>query len=103
MNIIDLLIGLTLMNTMPHYILGIWKVRMISGFGTGSARNILWALFNFFLSVGLFVYAYGFGAFAANGIYAGAVLLQLIFFIAAPFWYWYFHHRQGGQQKKSRE
>jgi hypothetical protein len=42
MNIIDLLIGLTLMNAMPHFILGTWKGKMLSGFGTGNKQNILW-------------------------------------------------------------
>lgn len=39
MNLIDLLIGLTLMNAMPHFILGVWKGRMLSAFGFGDYKN----------------------------------------------------------------
>jgi hypothetical protein len=34
---IDFLIGLTLMNAMPHFVLGVWKGRMLSAFGFGNA------------------------------------------------------------------
>jgi hypothetical protein len=42
MNLIDFIIGLTLMNAMPHFILGVWKGTMLSGFGVGHTRNIVW-------------------------------------------------------------
>lgn len=87
MNIIDLLIGLTLMNAMPHYVLGVWKAKMLSGFGTGNTKNIIWGLCNFALSIGLFVYTYGFEGFVKNQMYTGALIVLVTFFFTSPFWY----------------
>jgi hypothetical protein len=72
MDVIDFFIGLTLMNAMPHFVLGIWKARMFSAFGFGDTKNILYGLLNFIISVGLFLYKYGMERLLANGIYAGA-------------------------------
>lgn len=93
MNIIDLLTGLTLMNTMPHYVLGMWKVKMLSGFGMGNARNVLWALCNFVASVALFIYQYGIEGFVKNQIYTGAMIVLATFFFTSPFWYRYFYKK----------
>jgi hypothetical protein len=87
MNIIDFIIGLTLMNAMPHFVLGIWKGRMVSGFGFGNLPNILYGLLNFIISAGLFIYKYGPGQLLENGIYLGALTLLLIYFITGRFWY----------------
>ena len=43
MNFIDFLIGATLMNAMPHYVLGIWQGRMFSAFGFGNRQSGLQA------------------------------------------------------------
>ena len=32
MNAIDFIIGLTLMNAMPHFVIGVWKGRILSAF-----------------------------------------------------------------------
>jgi hypothetical protein len=87
MDIIDFIIGLTLMNAMPHFILGIWKGRMVSGFGFGNLQNILYGLLNFSISISLFIYKYGAGQLLENGIYLGALTLLLIYFITGQFWY----------------
>lgn len=87
MNIIDLLIGLTLMNAMPHYVLGVWKAKMLSGFGTGNTKNIVWGLCNFAISIGLFIYQYGLEGFAKNQMYAGALIVLITFFFTSHFWY----------------
>lgn len=87
MNIIDLLIGLTLMNAMPHYVLGVWNAKMLSGFGTGNTKNIVWGLCNFALSIGLFIYQYGFEGFVKNQMYTGALIVLVTFFFTSPFWY----------------
>ena len=72
MNIIDFLIGLTLMNAMPHFVLGVWKGRMLSAFGFGDTKNMLYGVLNFAVSLGLFVSRYGTAQLFRNGIYAGA-------------------------------
>lgn len=91
MNIVDLLIGLTLMNAMPHYILGIWKGKMLSGFGTGNIQNIVWGLCNFLASISLFIYRYGLKGILENQIYLGAVIILITFFFTSGFWYNYYN------------
>jgi len=93
MNIVDLLIGMTLMNAMPHFVLGIWKGRMLSIFGFGHRQNILYGLLNAAVSVGLFLYQYRAAQLLANGIYAGALLILVIYFLTARFWYAVFHQQ----------
>jgi hypothetical protein len=87
MNWIDFFIGFTLMNAMPHYILGVWKARMLSGFGFGNKNNVAWGLVNFCISIALFVYQYGIENIFKNGIYLGGVSLYILFGLLAPLWY----------------
>ena len=91
MDILDFIIGAALMNAMPHFILGIWKGKMLSGFGTGNVQNILWGISNFVISIGLFIYKYGLDGFLANQMYLGAVFILVTFFFTSIFWYRYFN------------
>ena len=93
MDIIELVIGLTLMNAMPHFVLGTWGGRMFSIFGFGDIQNILYGVLNFAISVGLFMYKYGLEQLFQNGIYAGALVLLVIYFLTGRFWYATFHKR----------
>lgn len=87
MDLFDFLIGFTLMNAMPHYILGVWKAKMLSGFGMGDTKNIVWGLVNFALSIGLFAYKYGLSYLPEHGMYLGALTILVTFFITSHFWY----------------
>ena len=91
MNILDFLIGLTLVNGMPHFVLGVWKVRMLSGFGFSSRANIAYGFLNFGISVGLFLFRHGLEALVANGIYAGGLLAVILYILLARFFYVRFH------------
>lgn len=93
MDFIDFIIGLTLMNAMPHLVLGTWKGRMLSAFGFGDLRNILYGLLNFVISIGLFLYRYGTEQLFENGIYSGALILLVIYFLTGRLWYSVFHKR----------
>jgi hypothetical protein len=93
MDIIDFLIGMTLMNAMPHFVLGTWKARMFSAFGFGNTKNILYGILNFLVSLGLFVYKYGAKNIFQQGMYAGALLLLIIYFLTGWFWYSSFHKK----------
>ena len=99
MNIIDFLIGLTLMNAMPHFILGVWKGRMFSAFGFGETQNILYGVLNFAISLGLFVSRYGIEQLFKNGIYTGALVLLLIYFLTGRFWYFLFDQKHAEKNK----
>ena len=93
MDIIDLFIGLTLMNAMPHFVLGVWKGRMLSGLGFGNLQNILYGLVNFAISIGLFLYKYGIDPLFENGIYFGALVLLVVYFLTGRLWYSLFHQK----------
>ena len=54
--LIDFIIGLTLMNAMPHFVLGTFQARMLSGFG--HRANIAYGLLNFAISLTLYIYKY---------------------------------------------
>lgn len=82
------------MNAMPHYILGVWKGKMLSGFGTGNLKNILWGITNFLVSISLFIYKYGIDGLKTNMIYTGGCIVLVTFFFTAHFWYRYYN-RQG--------
>lgn len=86
MTFIDFLIGFFLMNAMPHFVLGVWGGRMFSAFGFGNKQNIAYGLLNFCLSVGLFLFTYGLEGLQANGIYAGALFILLIYLLTGHFW-----------------
>ena len=81
MNIVDFFIGLTLMNAMPHFVLGVWKGRMLSGFGVGDTKNILYGLLNFAISITLYLSKYGVGQILENGIFTGALFVLLMYFV----------------------
>jgi hypothetical protein len=101
MNIIDFLIGLTLMNAMPHFILGVWKGRMFSAFGFGNTKNILYGVLNFAVSLGLFVSRYGIEHLFRNGIYAGTLVLLIIYFLTGRFWYSIFQQKHVEKTKSA--
>ena len=86
MNLIDFFIGLFLMNAMPHFILGKWNQRMLSGFGYGDKANILYSIANLAISLSLFMYQYGTAGLLENGIYVGAFTVVLAFYILGGLW-----------------
>ncbi len=87
MNLLDIIIGALLMNSMPHLVLGIWKGRMFSIFGFGNNQNIAYGFLCLCASVGLYIYKYGLDHMLSNSIYSGALLLLLIYFVTGWFWY----------------
>ena len=91
--IIDFIIGLTLINTIPHFVLGIWKGRMFSGLGFGDTANILYGILNFAISIGLFLYKYGTSRLIENGIYLGALFVLVSYFIVGKLCYTYFNKK----------
>lgn len=87
MNWTDFIIGVTLMNAMPHLVLGIWKGRMLSAFGFGDKQNIAYGFLCLCISVGLFIYEYGADKILDNGMYSGALTLLLIYFVTGQLWF----------------
>jgi hypothetical protein len=90
---IDFIIGLTLMNTIPHFVLGIWKGRMFSAFGFGNKQNILYGILNLVISISLFIYKYGLRGVLENSIYLGALFVIFSYFLVGKLCYKYFHEK----------
>ena len=84
---IDFAIGFFLMNAMPHFVLGIWKGRILSLFGFSPRANIAYGLLNFVASIALFGQHYGLEALAEQGIYVGALVVLLIYFVTGRIWF----------------
>lgn len=99
MDIIDLVIGLTLMNAMPHFVLGTWKGRMLSAFGIGDRKNIVYGVLQFVASLGLFLAKYGLKGLTTNGIYLGALIILVIYLLTGRFWYARFQERTAEPSK----
>ena len=78
MTVVDFLIGLTLVNSIPHFALGVWKGRMLSGFGFGDRANIGYGMLNLGISVTLFLVNYGLDALLENGIYLGGLTVVVL-------------------------
>jgi hypothetical protein len=93
MDIIDFLIGATLMNAMPHLVLGIWKARMFSAFGFGDKQNIAYGLLCFIISIGLLIYKYGADKILGSGIYASTLAILVIYILTGQFWYKLFNKK----------
>ena len=87
MSVLDFLAGFFLMNAMPHFVLGVWKGRMLSAFGMSPTGNIVYGLLNFTASISLFSYQHGLASLAEQGIYAGALSVLVTYFVTARFFY----------------
>ena len=91
MDFIDFLIGLTMVNTLPHFTLGIWKGRILGLFGFGDKQNIAYGIFNFVVSTGLFHYKYGLGNILEHGWFVGGMFVAIAYFIVGQFLYKQWH------------
>lgn len=93
MDIIDFFIGFTLMNAMPHFVLGVFEQRILSGLGYGKWANIGYSLIMLATSLILFHSKYGIDQVFHNGIYVGGITMLIIYYGAGRFCYLYFHKR----------
>ena len=85
MNIYDFFIGFFIMNAMPHFVLGVWRGRILGGFGFGNRQNIAYGLTNFVISIALFLFKYGWEGLITDGIYIGALFILVAYFILGPY------------------
>ena len=90
---IDFFIGLTLVNALPHFVLGIWKGRMLSGLGFGHRANLGYSFINFGIAMGLFMYKYGWNGFVEHSLFLGAFVVVFLYFLIGPFFYQQFHQK----------
>ena len=86
MTVMDFIIGLTLVNGLPHFVLGTWKANMLSGFGFGHTQNKLYGLLNLVVSLSLFIYSYGFESILENGMYVGGLTVVILYMLTGTMW-----------------
>ncbi len=79
--IIDFIIGATLMNALPHLLVGQGNIRFLGLFGFGNMQNIAYAGLSTVISTSLFTWKYGLDGWQENTIYSGAV------FVLATYWF----------------
>ncbi len=93
MTAIDFIIGLTIMNAMPHFVLSVYKGRMLSLFGYTPRANLLYALFNVLVAAALFLSKYGANRFWENGILVGACFTLVMYYLTGNYFYQTFHKK----------
>ena len=79
--ILDFITGVLLMNSLPHFVLGITKTRFLGLFGYKPTANIWYAVVQFILALGLFHINHGIEAILKNGIVLGAACTCFLFLI----------------------
>jgi hypothetical protein len=79
--IIDLIIGITLINALPHMLVGYGNIRFLGLFGYGNLPNIAYAALSTIISITLFSWKYGMEGWMSNGIYLGGILVLFAYWI----------------------
>lgn len=79
--ILDFLIGFLLINSLPHFVLGITKTRFLGMFGYKPIANIWYAVVQFALALVLFHIQHGIETILKNGIFLGAAFTCLLFLV----------------------
>jgi hypothetical protein len=79
--ILDFLIGVLLVNSLPHFVLGITKTRFLGMFGYKPTANIWYAIVQFVLALVLFHIQHGIESILTNGIFLGAACTCLLFLV----------------------
>ena len=77
--LIDFIIGVTLMNALPHMLVGYGNIRFLGLFGYGNLPNIAYAALSTFISTGLFTWKYGLEGWTGNMLYVGAVSVLIAY------------------------
>ena len=85
--LVDFLIGLTLMNAMPHLLFGLLKVRFLSAFGFSPSGNIAYAFLNVASALVLFHIQYGIQELMSHGMVIGAGVVLLLYLVSGRFIY----------------
>ena len=77
----DFIIGATLMNAMPHMLVGYGNIRFLGLFGYGNLPNIAYAALSTVLSAGLFTWKYGIEGWTNNTLYFGGLFVLTAYWI----------------------
>ncbi len=83
--LINFIIGVMLMGSLFHLSFGIWKVKVLSPFGSSKKSNILYGIFVLCISIGLYIYENGLNKLIHDNLYLGG-LFALIYTIIFGLW-----------------
>jgi hypothetical protein len=86
-NLIDFFIGFTLMNAMPHLLMGLFRIRFLSLFGFSHNGNLAYGSLNVFVALMLFHIQYGLNILIDNGILIGALVIIVLYLITGRYLY----------------
>lgn len=78
---LDFIIGVLLMNSLPHFVLGITKTRFLGMFGYKPAANIWYSIVQLALALVLFHINHGIETILDNGIVLGAACTGILFLL----------------------
>lgn len=85
MNLIDFIIGALLANSMPHFILGLAKVRYLGLFGYSHKGNIAYGILQFAIAIILLFINYSYEVILQNGFVLGALSVLVLFLLFGKF------------------
>ncbi len=94
--LIDFIIGFLLLNALPHFVLGVYKMRILSLFGFSSIANMAYGILCFCGSLGLYLYTYGFSSMMEDGFMLGGIFICCAYFMVAKILYhlWQVNHNK---------
>jgi len=75
--IIDFFIGLTVANSIPHFLVGAAGIRFLGMFGYGDKANMAYSLLSILVSLLLFHINYGLGNLFEKPMYLGALAVAV--------------------------
>ena len=87
----DFIMGILLVNALPHFIIGIFKIRFLSIFGFSPQSNIFYSFLCIAISLALFQYQYGLNTILDHGVYAGGLFILFNYYLLTKVLYKHFH------------
>ena len=78
--IINFVIGIMLMGSLFHLSFAIWKIKVLSPFGSSIKSNIIYGIFVLCISLGLYLYKAGIVVLIEDKLYLGG-LFALVYTI----------------------
>ena len=78
--LVDFIIGVMLMGSLFHLSFAIWKVKVLSPFGSSIKGNMIYGILVFCISFGLYLYKNGISVLIEDKLYLGG-LFALVYTI----------------------
>ena len=104
MTLIDFVIGVLLINAIPHLIFGLTKTHFLGMFGYSPKGNIIYAILQFVGCVMLIVFNYGYSELMKNGYLIGGITVFILYLVFGKFLIkFYGEQREDTNESSNRE